>query len=788
MKKLLLLLFVLLTGVIGAWADEISWTSYPNGTFTAYAGFNWVGFKTPGTTSATFSISKISIALGSSGDGKTNSYAAISSTAPTTTGAVLNASDVLAISTGAIEPTANTSYEYTLNNTINLTGGTTYYIVFLSSNEVTDSKYTVTTQRVAVNTTYGTYAPHMGNVQNGSIYSEKSDWTPNIQATLTIASSSISYTLTDDNGASYTGTCTGYYGWKLLFEGCDNISLSDASWSKVEETFSVTANIEFPMPISSNSKNNYTYINCFENYATYPSNFLWRLDGTEDIKVQASNFPTNATGSNEKWEWSIIPTITNGNITFKIMNVSNSKYITSSESGNTNAKGKVTLTESGSNLTYVYESGNPAGYGWKLSTGKYLSSYSVDNDYYLSTWAHHGGTNVGFIEPADFSTLEANLTTAFNTASAELVFVENGVYTPLSGTTLGAAITTASNVANTIQGKNPSGGPYYASAATITAYTNGLNNAYSGLEINTPSAGFYRIKGYSNKYITKADASNKASMSDATDATTIIYINSDKNFIFYDGGLGLYNTCDVAPVGGTLNAYTFSRGNSFGFTIKSNANSGSYGQYCYDSNTSLNRNSSAITSTPYNTDWLVEEVTSLPVTISSVGYATLYSPVPLVIPNDVDVYVASDKGEYMQLNEVEGADIPANTGVILAGASGVYNFNITDSASPIENDLTGTVPAISRPANSYILSTSGGTNVGFYGDGSSEIPGFKAYLQAAGPSSPVKAFVFDDETAVKAIEAFMNPDKVIYDMNGRRVQNPAKGVYIVNGKKVIINK
>ena len=41
-------------------------------------------------------------------------------------------------------------------------------------------------------------------------------------------------------------------------------------------------------------------------------------------------------------------------------------------------------------------------------------------------------------------------------------------------------------------------------------------------------------------------------------------------------------------------------------------------------------------------------------------------------------------------------------------------------------------------------------------------------------------------TGISAIKAAMAEGTVVYDMQGRRVENPAKGLYIVNGKKVVL--
>ena len=185
--------------------------------------------------------------------------------------------------------------------------------------------------------------------------------------------------------------------------------------------------------------------------------------------------------------------------------------------------------------------------------------------------------------------------------------------------------------------------------------------------------------------------------------------------------------------------------------------------------------------------YFLEKVTSLPVTISSVGYSTFYSPVALTIPGGVTAYIASDEGDYLHLTAIDGGTIPANTGVILAGEAGTYNFAITTGGSVDSNELTGTVAAIARPADSYVLS--GGDNgLGFYADGAETIPGFKAYL----PSASVKGFLgfnFDGADAIQAIgngQLTIDNDKVIYNLAGQRVSKLQRGVNIINGKKVVV--
>lgn len=46
--------------------------------------------------------------------------------------------------------------------------------------------------------------------------------------------------------------------------------------------------------------------------------------------------------------------------------------------------------------------------------------------------------------------------------------------------------------------------------------------------------------------------------------------------------------------------------------------------------------------------------------------------------------------------------------------------------------------------------------------------------------------VVDVETAIDEVKGEDGNVKVIYDLQGRRVEQPVKGVYIINGKKLLL--
>ena len=316
------------------------------------------------------------------------------------------------------------------------------------------------------------------------------------------------------------------------------------------------------------------------------------------------------------------------------------------------------------------------------------------------------------------------------------------------------------------------------------------------ITINQPTSAFYRIKSGS-KYLQDVRKSNEATQRTLTDASganesaeTIFYLNNN-TFVGYKTGYGFGNSVCMTKDTEHLNSQLFTESAEMGkYTIQSqkgtySSDTDNVGYWGIDGDDLSSENDAAD-----GACWTIEEVTTLPVTITPAKYATLYSPVALTIPSGVTAYVISEKKgtSVLHLEEVTGI-IPASQGVILyANVTNetTYEFSITTESSEVTSLLTGTYATATRPANSFVLGN-GSNGIGFYGDGPSTVAGFKAYYQGTSEDgASVKAYTFDFETAVKAIEAAQNPSKTIYDLNGRRVLNPEKGLYIVNGKKVVI--
>lgn len=478
---------------------------------------------------------------------------------------------------------------------------------------------------------------------------------------------------------------------------------------------------------------------------------------------------------------------TNGQ--FTIQNTVTGRYIANTPAASNRIQlsttgGKFTIKPSGTDNMFAFVCVSP--------TNATHNSIHLDGSSNVVAWeAYPDNASTWVIEASALTAeqISAGVTAVRNQAITKIQSYKSGIAGNVGSGLNQYTATSAYNTAATAIDNATNTQEY----ETLLAMQETYKTAYNALSINQPSDGsFIRVrsvktgttsgKGYINA-VASADRGGCLAVGDK--GTSSIYYYKDGKLLAYNCGQYLIKNDNGSGFLGLGTTGTSGAAIVFGRGTKQQ---GTYyvtfaGRYLYagDAATSTNAGGSEEDN---NCDFWLEEVDALPVTISSVGYATLYSPVALTIPSGVTAYVATDEGEYLHLDAIKGTIIPANTGVILAGSAGTYNFDITTGGSVDSNALTGTVAAISRPTNSYILSTSGGANVGFYKDGASTIPGFKAYLAAAGGS--VKMFCFDDdETGVVSPLGETKEGTAIYNLSGQRLNKMQKGINIVNGKKVL---
>lgn len=333
----------------------------------------------------------------------------------------------------------------------------------------------------------------------------------------------------------------------------------------------------------------------------------------------------------------------------------------------------------------------------------------------------------------------------------------------------------------------------------------------ASFKINTPNAGvsYVRIKagviGWNDDapYLGSANSAAKdgrAEFVTAADANSIFFYCEDECLVSYGSGKHLVNNNNFLGYSNDLTVagtpISFNSAETFGLYNVNFIGNNESARALY-----IHQDNYTDAATPgakgNGYTFNLEAVNSLPVVVTSAGYATLYAPVALTIPAGVEAYYAAGvAGESVTLEQIENT-IPANTGVILKANAGTYNFAIAASAAAIDgNILDGTIASeiITKEATGsyYILGVVDGV-VGMYNpvngeDGDSFInAGHKAYMYVEGAASSAGyRFDFGGTTGINEVET-EESDLVIYDLTGRRVNEMNRpGIYIVNGKKVLV--
>lgn len=231
----------------------------------------------------------------------------------------------------------------------------------------------------------------------------------------------------------------------------------------------------------------------------------------------------------------------------------------------------------------------------------------------------------------------------------------------------------------------------------------------------------------------------------------------------------------------------------FTLTEKANVAFGFYGEAIANGSTGFD-------------NWTLE-MSSVPVTISSVGWATYCSPYALDFSETgAAVYTAARNTttNNITLSEVSGGQVPANTGVILyKNGGGDINPAVIASANPIgnNNELVGIVKNTTVTYNpsegiyNYIMEWDDVSNKPMFSKAAANgatLTANKAYLSTDYnvENSLARALaVASDAIETTGINNVQNSGikaQGYYNLNGQRVSNPTKGLYIVNGRKVVV--
>lgn len=348
--------------------------------------------------------------------------------------------------------------------------------------------------------------------------------------------------------------------------------------------------------------------------------------------------------------------------------------------------------------------------------------------------------------------------------------------------------------------------------------------AYATLTINQPTVGkLYRFKGKANnKYMAAASSNAQMTMVSNADLASTIFIVCEGNAInnqtaykllSYNTGYYTKETRANGALADAANSVLMktSEGNNSGYYTLYTDYSGS--KYIYDNNTVVDRNG---TYKANNCDWTIEEVTWLPIPVSSTyRFGTFFSPVNIALTDQyyekdarMKFYTGRlDNEGYVVLDKVND-NIPANTPYVieLTSESGYGNgcqyLKIADSAPAIgvsTYDLRGGLETIATPTDQGTIYTlqaawddntddhNSATDVAFRIYNGTNILGCRAYLPVS-DTQLVKGLRFNEGTTtrIESLEAGQTHEIDAYDLSGRRVERAGKGLYIINGKKVYI--
>ena len=187
----------------------------------------------------------------------------------------------------------------------------------------------------------------------------------------------------------------------------------------------------------------------------------------------------------------------------------------------------------------------------------------------------------------------------------------------------------------------------------------------------------------------------------------------------------------------------------------------------------------------------LEEVESVPVHLNTAGLATFTPADDMVVPDGVEIYVASQYDtahQRINLSQVQGKVIPADTPVLLHGAIST-TIQLTYAG---END---TAPTVSTNAfrGSFVPSAVPAGQEGrvlnegeFVTVNPPFVRGMRAFVSAARSAGTRTALAFPGVTAVESVKTASEAEAPIYDLSGRRVTKPVAGqIYVQNGKKFL---
>lgn len=187
----------------------------------------------------------------------------------------------------------------------------------------------------------------------------------------------------------------------------------------------------------------------------------------------------------------------------------------------------------------------------------------------------------------------------------------------------------------------------------------------------------------------------------------------------------------------------------------------------------------------------LEEMESVPVHLNTAGLATFAPAYDMVVPNGVEIYVASQydtANQRINLTQLEGRVIPADTPVLLHGTASTtiqLTYSDEEDGAPTvsANAFRGSLTPSAVPTGQEGRVLKGDEFIKVV---PSYVRGMRAFVSAAPSAGTRTALAFPGVTAVESVKTASEAEAPIYDLSGRRVTKPVAGqIYVQNGKKFL---
>ena len=311
---------------------------------------------------------------------------------------------------------------------------------------------------------------------------------------------------------------------------------------------------------------------------------------------------------------------------------------------------------------------------------------------------------------------------------------------------------------------------------------------------------YYRLRGKASGNLIAASMIYDGKLSMVSEdksnlAGTIFYLAEGNRLLSYYTGTCLENTSGIGASIANGDVLCFHPSESYSngyFTITTNRTDA---MYLYDDTMTVGCMDKYVDS---NCEWEIEEVTTLPVTISDAGYSTFYAPVEVTLPDGITAHTVTVDEDRVILSDVI-LTVPASEGVLLSGGQGTYLLEITRTgAEPFEyNNLEGTIEKtlIIKTANDsyYVLLSPANEKTGFYipvngeDENSFYNAGHEAFLHISGKEQSQYLKINDKNTTVIEKIEIKGGKDVIFDLSGRNIKKiTAPGIYIKEGRKILV--